>query len=277
MKKFDYSEDFLAQVKILFDKGFGERRIGKILNINRGIARISIEKLNLTSKDRTPIKGKDKMDVSNGKLCTGPCKQVLSIENFKIVKYKNRSDGYCPKCIKCQKEYHRIKHSSEHAKNKRKEYRKNNREKLNKIAKDNLNNNPILKLRNNVRNAILKQLFKSGVSKNNASCVEYLPFKIEELKNHLEKLFSHPDNLDMNGKIWMNWENHGAYKKPDWDDQDSTTWVWQIDHIIPHSEFLYLSMDCDEFRKCWDLSNLRPLCAKKNQTEGGKKIRHKKI
>jgi hypothetical protein len=52
--------------------------------------------------------------------------------------------------------------------------------------------------------------------------------------------------------------------------------MWNLDHIIPNSEFKYISIQDDEFKKCWSLSNLRPLSAKQNVLDGANKIRHKK-
>lgn len=34
-------------------------------------------------------------------------------------------------------------------------------------------------------------------------------------------------------------------------------------------------MDCEEFKKCWALENLRPLSAKQNNYDGVSKTRHK--
>lgn len=95
------------------------------------------------------------------------------------------------------------------------------------------------------------------INKNGKSISEYLPYTIEELKTHLKNLF----------EPWMTWDNYGFYIKNDWDDNDQSTWKWQIDHIIPHKIFKYESMDCEEFRNCWALSNLRPLSAKQNIQE----------
>ena len=66
----------------------------------------------------------------------------------------------------------------------------------------------------------------------------------------------------------MTRDNQGPYKLNNWNDNDPTTWVWQLDHIIPHSRFPYATMDCQEPRDCWALENLRPLSAKQNVKEG---------
>jgi hypothetical protein len=73
----------------------------------------------------------------------------------------------------------------------------------------------------------------------------------------------------------MNWDNYGVYKAKEWDDNNQLTWKWQIDHIIPHSEFLYSSMKDPVFIKCWSLDNLRPYSAKNNCIDGCFRSRHK--
>jgi hypothetical protein len=99
--------------------------------------------------------------------------------------------------------------------------------------------------------------------KDNKSCLKYLLYTMEELKEHLEKQF----------ESWMSWDNQGKYNK-NWNDNDSSTWTWQIDHIKPHSTFKYTSMEDAEFKKCWALNNLRPLSSKQNWLDGVTRIRH---
>ncbi len=120
-------------------------------------------------------------------------------------------------------------------------------------------------LRKNISSSINRMLRQNGFSKSKNSCLEYLPFSIQELKISIENKF----------ECWMTWENQGHFKKNTWIDNDSSTWKWQLDHIIPHSTFEYSSMDCDEFRKCWSLNNLRPLSAKQNWLDGVNRTRHK--
>jgi 5-methylcytosine-specific restriction endonuclease McrA len=74
----------------------------------------------------------------------------------------------------------------------------------------------------------------------------------------------------------MTWENRGNYSPETWDDNDQSTWTWQIDHIIPDSDFEYESMQDAEFQKSWSLENLRPLNAKQNVLEGTNRTRHTK-
>lgn len=104
-------------------------------------------------------------------------------------------------------------------------------------------------------------LKNQGHSKNNKSILKYLPFSMQELREHLEKQF----------EPWMNWQNYGVYRIDTWDNNDSSTWFWNIDHIIPHSTFKYTSMEDQSFKDCWSLSNLRPLSAKQNLIDGNRK------
>jgi hypothetical protein len=123
---------------------------------------------------------------------------------------------------------------------------------------------PIFALRSDISKTINYYLKKNSSSKKGNSILEYLPYSIQELKDYLENLF----------EPWMNWENRGAYHSSEWDDNDQTTWMWQIDHIIPQSDLLYMSMKDDNFKKCWSLENLRPYSAKQNMLDGSTKIRH---
>lgn len=65
---------------------------------------------------------------------------------------------------------------------------------------------------------------------------DILPFSIEQLKTHLEPLFTDG----------MSWENYGKGG-------------WHIDHIKPISSFTFTSENDLEFKECWALSNLQPL------------------
>ncbi len=69
----------------------------------------------------------------------------------------------------------------------------------------------------------------------------------------------------------MNWENQGIYNINTWDDNDSSTWTWQLDHIIPQSKLPYTSMEDENFQKCWALENLRPYSAKQNIKDGNRR------
>src|ERR1019366_4406858 len=133
-----------------------------------------------------------------------------------------------------------------------KEYREANKEEIskdkNEYNKNRKKNDPAYKLRCYISSSIGGALRKQGSSKQGKSCLDFLPFTKEELKAYIEKQF----------EPWMNWENRGIYRLETWNDNDQSTWKWQLDHVIPHSDFPYTSMEDDNFQKCCALSNLRP-------------------
>jgi hypothetical protein len=144
-------------------------------------------------------------------------------------------------------------------------YQKENRDILN-IKLREKRKDTIIKLRHNVSSLI--RFYMNGSK--SESIGKYFPENyIKQLKEHIEKQFLEP------GNEWMTWENWGQYKKKYWNDQDKTTWKWQLDHIIPQSDLPYNTMDHPNFQKAWRLDNLRPLSAKQNQLDGSRKTRHK--
>ena len=100
---------------------------------------------------------------------------------------------------------------------------------------------PIFKLRQNISNTINRALKNQNSSKVGESIIKYLPYTINELKQHIESQL----------EPWMNWNNHGKIS--------NNKRTWNIDHIIPQSLLPYASMEDNNFKKCWALENLRPL------------------
>jgi hypothetical protein len=49
--------------------------------------------------------------------------------------------------------------------------------------------------------------------------------------------------------------------------------VWNLDHIIPQSDLPFVSMEEENFKKCWALINLRPYSAKQNLIDGNRRNR----
>ncbi len=171
----------------------------------------------------------------------------LYIENKEEIKEQQKQyrNEHKEKIKENNKQY-----SSEH-KEEIKEYKK-------KYQKDRKKTDPAFKLRINVSKSIRMALRRNDSSKNGQSILKYLPYTIEELKNYLELLF----------EPWMSWENHGKYNIRTWDEDDQKTWTWNLDHIMPQSDLLFISMKDDNFKICWALENLRPYNAKKNIEEG---------
>ena len=142
-----------------------------------------------------------------------------------------------------------------------KEWRQKNKEYNKQYRKTRKQTDPNFKLRTTMSSSIARMLKRTGGSKKVKSCLDYLPYTIQELRTHIESQF----------QPWMSWDNHGRYNVKTWNDNDSSTWTWNIDHIIPQSSFKYTSMDDDNFKKCWSLENLRPLSAKQNIIDGARK------
>lgn len=120
---------------------------------------------------------------------------------------------------------------------------------------------PGYKLSSNMSRLIRRAIKLEGSSKGRESSFKYLEYTREEYRTHIESQF----------EPWMNWGNYGAHRKG-----NLPNYRWQIDHIIPQSDLPYSSMEDENFKKCWALSNLRPLCAKRNQLEGVQRTRHAK-
>ena len=250
------------------------------------------------------------------KICKGPCGEEKDISNFSVrYVNKAGINVYKTNCIICDKKRHkeyrdrgenkkkereyyqtnkeRIRKdqaeyyqlnkevkkekskqyrqdNKEEVKNGKKNYRQNNKEKVNAYKREydrkRRRENPFVKLRGRLSGAINTAIKKNGGSKNGNSCLLHIDYPITILKEHLENQF----------EIWMTWENYGKYNAKTWDDNDPSTQTWNIDHIIPHSDLPYTSMEDDNFKKCWALENLRPYSAKQNLIDGTNRIRHKK-
>jgi hypothetical protein len=165
---------------------------------------------------------------------------------------------------KIAKEKDRYANNKDAIKSKVKKYRDINKISINEKISFKRKHDPFIKLKHTISVYCRRELKKNNSSKNNESVVNYLNYTIKDLKEHLEKQF----------ESWMNWNNHGKYNLKTWDDNDSSTWTWQIDHIIPQSDLPYTPMEDDNFKKCWALDNLRPLSSKQNVIDGTSRSRH---
>jgi hypothetical protein len=139
--------------------------------------------------------------------------------------------------------------NSEKVKEYGKKYRKENSEKVKKYQRKyqlkKLHTIPHYKLKCNISTLIYIKLKKRLSSKKGESTWNFLPYSVEDLMQHLEKLF----------RTGMTWNNYGE---------------WHIDHKKPESLFNYSSVKDKEFQECWALKNLQPLWAKDNQKKSNK-------
>lgn len=99
------------------------------------------------------------------------------------------------------------------------------------------NRKPKNRLCGNIRTGIYKS-FKTGKPGLWESRVGY---SLAELREHLQGQFT----------AGMSWSNYGQ---------------WQIDHIKTVASFDFSKYDDEDFKRCWSLSNLRPLWARDNWT-----------
>lgn len=212
------------------------------------------------------------------------CGQIKDIDQF-----HSKGNGYlsnlCKDCDNAKARQWKKEHKSE-VSNYNKQYKQEHKEEIsvynktykkeNRLAvnaqkrkhqKEKRGQEPAFKLRQNISNVIGHALKANGGSKEGQSILKYLPYTIQELREHLEDQF----------EWWMSWDNYGGYYAKTWNDDNSLTWTWQIDHIIPQSDLPFKSMKSKNFKKCWGLKNLRPYPAKQNCLDGVNKTRHQSI
>ncbi len=186
-----------------------------------------------------------------------PCRVNISTKYTED--HKEARIAYNKKYYKANKEK-----DNERSKIYRKNHIKELKQYFNEYVKQKRQNDPSFKLRMDVSTLIRRALKNSFSSKNGQSCFKYLNYTKQQLLKYLESQF----------EPWMTWNNHGKYNSKTWKDNDPTTWTWQIDHIIPQSDLPYTSMKDINFKKCWSLTNLRPLSAKQNFLDGIYRKRH---
>lgn len=101
--------------------------------------------------------------------------------------------------------------------------------------------NPLERIKANLRNRIYKALFEGFKSK---STLTLLGCSIEEYKLYLQNKFTEG----------MSWENYGT--------------VWEIDHIKPCATFDLSKIEDQHI--CFNYSNTQPLLISDNRSKGGK-------
>ena len=97
---------------------------------------------------------------------------------------------------------------------------------------------PIHRLNCNIRTAVYFILKENNMKKYKRT-FETLGYTSQELYDHLNGLLNDG----------MTWENYGQ---------------WHVDHRLPITSFNFKSVEDDEFKKCWSLSNLQPMWGDEN-------------
>lgn len=198
------------------------------------------------------------------------CKNTKTVDAF--YKTGKRFSTCCKECssIKCRE--WRLKNKDRHARNnklwqqnnkekcrvntsrwkkanyekvleKNREYEKTAFRKLRKAERGKIYN---LGIKTTLNKRISRGISKSiGDNKNHRKWEDLVGYTVDQLKRHLEKQF------DEN----MSWDNRR---------------LWHIDHIIPISAFNFEKPEDADFKKCWNLKNLRPLWSIDNLKKGKK-------
>lgn len=169
--------------------------------------------------------------------------KLRKISNDYYYDNKEKSHNYVKNWRAKNVERHKIR-SSEYNKN----YYNNNKKLINKkkriYEKKRLQNDVIYKLKQNIT-CLIKQNLKNNNYTKKSRTHEILGCTIEEFKQHLEKEF----------ESWMNWKNHGKYKK------DTFNYGWDLDHIIPVSS----AKTYEDVIRLNHYTNFQPLCSKVNR------------
>lgn len=234
--KFNEKIEIKQIVANLYIQGYGKRAIVKLTNLSRSTIKSYLIELGLNDPNRQ----NQKTPIPENKICPiCPENGMQNISNFTPHKTKQGrgvSFNYCKKCEKI--------------------FAKNRYEK----QKD----TPFYKIRSSISSIIWFALSKNNSSKNGESCIKYLFFTTNQIIYHIEAQFEY----------WMTWKNKGSLNLLTWNNNNPSTWTWQLDHIIPQSRLQYKSMSDLNFKITWHLFNLRPLCSYKNITEGARPINY---
>ena len=267
-KKIKTSAQLLSKIKELSDQKLGSRDIARQLNVTRYAVQKAWKELGL-------YRHVTKQRVIKNKKCK-QCEVIMSISHFRKRTCFERV-FYESYCAACEAELRKVRQKDQYQNNKNwyVEYRKTNKDKINKYKRDvgsiralvrageRYADEPSFKIRVVISSAIRKSIKNNGSVKKGSS-LAHLLYTMVELKDHIESQF----------EPWMSWNNWNQYNPETWDDNDISTWCWNLDHIIPASTFTYTSMEDPAFRDCWALSNLRPLSAKQNVLDGSARTRH---
>ena len=258
-EQFVIPQDIIDSVKLLVDQDFGSRKIAEKLGITRDKVMNVYRLLGIHNTGR---KKPRKAHKATEKLCKR-CQQTKPIAEFRLrYNAKTNRTSYEVYCLLCEKEFGKERYYTDIDKSRAyvNTWNKENRDAVNGYEANRVKADPSFKLRKRISSSVRQALKKLGTSKS-GSILNFLPNSIDEIRAHVEAQF----------EPWMTWENMGVYDKDAWDDNDQSTWKWQLDHIIPQSHLLYASMEDENFRICWSIENLRPLAAKQNILDGNRR------
>ena len=130
-------------------------------------------------------------------------------------------------------------------KEKKKEYQLNNKDRNNQRKRERKKNDPLFKLKENMRSSISNAIKSRGYIKESRT-YEILGCSYEDFKEYIESFF-------VEDRAWMNWDNYGNPKDGIFEPNKS----WDIDHIIP----LVSETSEKEILELNHYTNLQPLCS----------------
>lgn len=194
------------------------------------------------------------------------CKHTKNISEFS--KRSKSSDGLNYICRQCSQKYY--KDNKEEVRQYNIQYNKDHKEEISQYDRDNrkrhkqnmenwyisnpkymsnyrknkYKNDINFKLAVTVRRSIYGLLKNKKVGRHWENLVGW---KLEEGIKYIESQFT----------LGMSWSNYGYYV----DKNGVKKLGWEIDHIDPISNYDITDYNCADFKKCWALSNLRPMWA----------------
>ena len=171
------------------------------------------------------------------KICSIECKKV----HIKVYK-KKFNKNIINECVVCGDDFIKYSTAITCSKECRKIQRTHYRNRW--IKETGYYSNPTLMLSSRMSCRLRATLKHRKIFKNNQTFA-ILGYSKGELKERLESQFTDD----------MSWDNMSD---------------WHIDHIRPVSSFNFTTTDCEDFKKCWALSNLQPLWAADNLSKGDK-------
>ena len=187
------------------------------------------------------------------------CKVEKQIDEFYL--FYGKPTARCKKC-RCGAASIYRKENPKKTRNAIERWRENNREKYIETARKWRKRNVEL-VRKKCRRAARKRCSTlHGRLNHNVSVGIGISLRWNKKGYHWEKLVGYTlkqlkQNLERKFTDGMTWKNYGQFG-------------WHIDHIIPISAFNFEKSEDDDFKRCWDLKNLRPLWAFGNHSKGGR-------
>jgi len=161
------------------------------------------------------------------------------INNKEYISYKNKDNYILNKELILNRNKKWVNDNKEYVSSYKKEYNIKYKSIRNKRHTDNMINDPLYRLRHNIRGII-----SNSIKSKNDKTIEIVGCSFYELKTYLESMFTD----------WMNWENYGKYN-------GDFNYGWDIDHKIPLSS----AKNEDDIIKLNHYTNLQPLCSKINR------------